>query len=186
MKETLTTCALCGHTYALEAHQGCLSCPLQPDCNIICCPVCGYSDVDPNKSKALRWLRSNGIIRRLRSTSRPSPSDQTNLTVADLPPGAQARILSFDAVDEDRREKLMSYGLAPGRKIRVLRHNPATILQVDQTELAIENEVARRILVKEPHYFGQRRLRRHLRRKRRRKRSTRLRGWRRRKRADKE
>lgn len=186
MKETFITCALCGHTYSLEAHQGCVSCPLELDCNIICCPACGFSDVDPNKSKAVGWLRSKVFARKGGTPSHTSASGQVSLSVADLLPGMQAIILSLQAVDERRREQLMSYGLAPGRCVYILQHNPATILQVDQTELAIEEEVARQILVHAPHQIGRRSLRRYLGRKHRRKRRRGLRRWRGHRRADEE
>ena len=147
MKETLMTCALCGHSYPPESHQECVSCPVQPDCNIICCPSCGFSDVDPSRSKAATWISSNFFHRKDELGDPPKQDDDTLLSIADLSPGMQAIIVSLTSVQEGRREQLMAYGLAPGRCVQVLQHSPATILRIDHTELAIEDAVAKRILV---------------------------------------
>jgi hypothetical protein len=59
MKRTLT-CALCGHIFDPQAQPGCRSCPLRPNCNLVCCPACGYETVDPGRSSLVRlfsrWL----------------------------------------------------------------------------------------------------------------------------------
>jgi Fe2+ transport system protein FeoA len=154
MKETKTTCALCGHQYLPESHQECISCPVQPDCNIICCPSCGFSDVDPSRSKAVNWISSNFFKRSSDSEIRSEFDEESLTSVADLSPGMEAVIVSLENVQEGRREQLMAFGLAPGRCVQVVQHNPATILKIDHTELAIEDAVAKRILVDKPHRFS--------------------------------
>lgn len=154
MNDPVTTCALCGHKYPPESHQECISCPVQSDCNIICCPECGYSDVDPSKSKVVNWISSNIFNSKDDNRTQIALDNPPNITVADLPPGTEAIVFSLGGIHETRREQLMAYGLAPGRCVQVLQHNPATILKVDQTELAIEDDVARRIIVTEPRRIG--------------------------------
>jgi Fe2+ transport system protein FeoA len=63
----------------------------------------------------------------------------TNVVVARFVPGITAQQL----------EQLMSYGLEEGRTIHVLRQQPVTVLLIDHTELALEDEVARAIHVLE-------------------------------------
>ena len=150
MNDSFVICALCGHQFHPESRQDCGSCPVQPDCNIICCPACGFSDVDPTKSKAVKWITSGLFKSKAKKGSEENGVEPSTLTIADLSPGMEARIVSLQAVHELRREQLMAYGLAPGSCVQVLQHNPATILMVDHMELAVEDDVARRITVDQP------------------------------------
>ena len=150
MNDSLTICTLCGHKFQPESRQDCASCPVQPDCNIICCPSCGFSDVDPGKSKIVKWITSNLINSTDKKGSKEIDVEPATLTIADLSPGMEARIVSLQGVHELRREQLMAYGLAPGGCVQVLQHNPATILIVDHMELAVEDDVASRITVDQP------------------------------------
>ena len=103
-------------------------------------------------------------------SQQPKADTPADLTIADLAPGMEARIISLQAVQDVRREQLLAYGVAPGRTIQVLQRSPVTILKVDQTELAIENDVASRITVAEPKrmkrlfHIGHRRRKRRFRR----------------------
>lgn len=175
MNDPFVTCALCGDKYRPESRQDCGSCPVQPDCNIICCPSCGFSDVDPTRSKAVKWITSGFFKSKGEKGSDENDIEPSTLTIADLSPGMEARIASLQGLHESRREQLMAYGLAPGSCVQVLQHNPATILLVDHMELAVEDEVARRITVDQP-----RRIKKMLRGKRLAKRSRFRRGRRRR------
>ncbi len=103
-------------------------------------------------------------------SQQPKADAPADLTIADLAPGMEAKVISLQAVQEIRRERLLAYGVAPGRTIQVLQRSPVTILKVDQTELAIENDVASRITVAEPRrmkrlfHIGHRRRKRRFRR----------------------
>lgn len=48
----------------------------------------------------------------------------------------------------DRRAHLQAYGLVPDYTAKVLQQAPVTIVKIDHTELALENELAALILVK--------------------------------------
>jgi rubredoxin len=60
MKEAWITCPMCGHVFDPDEHIACLACPLHKHCHLACCPVCGYSSIDPRRSVlaqvAARWL----------------------------------------------------------------------------------------------------------------------------------
>jgi Fe2+ transport system protein FeoA len=66
-------------------------------------------------------------------------------------PGELTRIAGFaSTIPADRQAHLQSYGLIPGRIVRVMQHSPVTIIQVEHTELAIEREMAQDIHVETP------------------------------------
>ena len=41
----------------------------------------------------------------------------------------------------------MAYGLIPGNWVEVVQHSPVTVVQVENTELALEDELASQIEV---------------------------------------
>jgi Fe2+ transport system protein FeoA len=64
-------------------------------------------------------------------------------TLADVPPGCQARVTGFTSdLSPNRFAYLQAYGLVPGYWVRVIQHSPVLIVQVDHTELALETELA--------------------------------------------
>ena len=74
---------------------------------------------------------------------------QYTATLADLRPGQEARLLSFSSeISPERLNQLQSYGLLPGCHIRVLQNWPVIVVQVEHTELAIENDLARQIFIR--------------------------------------
>jgi Fe2+ transport system protein FeoA len=75
----------------------------------------------------------------------PHPPDRTNLL--EVPPGSQARVAAFNSMTTAQVESLQAYGLIPGRWVRVLQHAPVTVIEVENTELALEADLARRVKV---------------------------------------
>jgi Fe2+ transport system protein FeoA len=65
----------------------------------------------------------------------------------DVPPGFQAIVAGFDEMPQKRSEHLLAYGCAPGRPVQVVRHTPMTVIRVERTELALEEELAGRVQV---------------------------------------
>jgi hypothetical protein len=45
---------MCGHNFDPAGHHACAACPLQPGCQLVCCPQCGYELVDINKSRLVQ------------------------------------------------------------------------------------------------------------------------------------
>ncbi len=69
-------------------------------------------------------------------------------TLAAVRPGQQARLKEFaPGMPVERWAHLQAYGLVPGCLVRVVQHNPVTVVQVEQTELALESDLARQIRV---------------------------------------
>jgi Fe2+ transport system protein FeoA len=46
-----------------------------------------------------------------------------------------------------RKSQLQAYGLVPGYWVEVLQHSPVTVIKIEHSEVAMENELARQVLV---------------------------------------
>lgn len=50
-------CALCGFEY--EPLPACpLSCPLRGGCHFVCCPHCGYQNIDASQAESVKFARA--------------------------------------------------------------------------------------------------------------------------------
>lgn len=75
-------------------------------------------------------------------------SSVQSLTVVDLAPGEQGKVINFlPGLSVERETRLRAYGLATGVQLRVTQHVPVTIIEVDELELALEWGLASRIEV---------------------------------------
>lgn len=70
------------------------------------------------------------------------PAKQTMATLAGARPGHEVAIVGFAGGAGDLHERLLAYGLIPGRTLRVLAQKPLTVVQIEHTELALERELA--------------------------------------------
>ena len=87
------------------------------------------------------WKNTNPMeAARVPATGKP-------LDLAHVRPGQQVIVSGFARLAPSHRQHLQAYGLLPGRQLTVLSQNPVTIVLVEQTELAFENEIARQIMV---------------------------------------
>ena len=138
-------CSMCGQRFDPEQHIACQACPLHSGCNLVCCPACGYQTVDPGRSKMVRLAR---FFSKLRSSSDSAQDRKDKTTLADVPAGCSAKVVGFSAgFPLDRRVYLQSYGLVLNYFVQVVQHSPVTIVRLDHIELALENDLARGILV---------------------------------------
>jgi hypothetical protein len=81
------------------------------------------------------------------------------LTLLDVPAGCRAKIgysvgsQSHEGSDPSAPTpglaQLQAYGLQAGYWVRVLQHSPVVVLQIDHLELAMEKELAARVMVEE-------------------------------------
>ena len=138
-------CSMCGQRFDPELHLACQACLLHSGCNLVCCPACGYQTVDPGRSKMVRLAR---FFTKLRSSSGSAQDRKDKTTLADVPAGCRAKVVGFSAgFPLDRRVYLQSYGLVLNYSVQVVQHSPVTIVRLDHIELALENDLARGILV---------------------------------------
>jgi len=150
-------CALCGYDFAeQEGQTECPACPLSGTCNMLRCPNCGYDN--PRASKLETWLgRWFRKPRRVQDV-RPAPvlvgeaapgGDETPSSLAALRPGQSGEIVQVSSRDSGRLQRLMAMGLLPGARFRLLRTFPAFVLQVGFTQIALDEDIARDILVRQ-------------------------------------
>jgi Fe2+ transport system protein FeoA len=65
--------------------------------------------------------------------------------------GQRVRVAGFhEALSSRHREHLRAYGVEPGGTIRVIQQHPVTVVQVEHTELAVDDRIASHIIVSEP------------------------------------
>jgi Fe2+ transport system protein FeoA len=148
------TCPLCGHNFDPSAHLACQTCPLHTGCRLVCCPACGHTTVDQGQSQIVRWITS--FLERmsmqrdtqtvLRDTERVRARQYA---LAELPLAHQGRVVDVSALPAGQREQLHGYGILPGCTLRAIQHAPVTIVLIEQTELAIETDIARAIRIEE-------------------------------------
>jgi Fe2+ transport system protein FeoA len=112
-------------------------------CNLVCCPACGYQITDVRRSLVGRLAGSV-----FRAGHHRHRRHRHGLTLSDVPPGWQAKVVGFrDGFPPVRQAHLQAYGLVPNDWVRVVQHSPVTVIQIDQTELALENSLASQIEV---------------------------------------
>lgn len=68
--------------------------------------------------------------------------------LSDFEIGSQGRIVFIIPSEAARINRLSSIGVAPGSTIRLLQKRPSYVIQVDETTIAIDPDIAREILVK--------------------------------------
>jgi Fe2+ transport system protein FeoA len=143
---------MCGHTFDVSSHLACSSCPLNKGCDMVCCPNCGYNSIDTRHSVLARLaagLFAFGQTGKKDRRHQQRGNGYTGITLADVPPGARAIVSGFsDEFPAERRAILQAYGLNPEYEVRVVQHSPVTVIQVENTELALEEELALGIQVK--------------------------------------
>ena len=108
--------------------------------NSICTPL-GHPRFCPHN----RPIPEGECCRQAREELKPVVVSCDQLTV-----GESARIAYLSAREHARLTKLSALGIAPGAVVRLLQKWPAFVVQCDETESAIERELARTIYVWQP------------------------------------
>jgi Fe2+ transport system protein FeoA len=135
------TCPMCGfefeRTDTLCAH----GCPLGALCHLVRCPGCEYEfpETPPTVSFVKRILR-----KRLPVVTGLPPGVRT---ASDLRTGQRARVLCLGSTVTERHRTLTVYGLGPEAEITLVQRQPACVIRIGETELALDPEIARDILV---------------------------------------
>jgi Fe2+ transport system protein FeoA/rubredoxin len=142
MASELLTCPLCGfgfdRTDTLCAH----GCPLGAMCNLVRCPSCNYefAETYPRES----WMRK---LFSKKTVAAPSNLPTEVRPVSELGFGTRAEVLCVGG-GESREDRLAVFGLAPGAEVTVIQQKPSCVLKIDETELALDPEIAAQILVR--------------------------------------
>lgn len=135
-------CAMCSYEFDATALSCHASCPLSKGCGVVCCPNCGYSTIDPARSRLTRW-----VSRLFSSPTATNTESLGSIPLLRLRPGQEARVVSLG--DDDSREALQLnlFGLFPGAPIRLRQTRPVPVISLGETELALDRSVAANIQV---------------------------------------
>ena len=136
------TCPFCGFEFDSEdtlCHHGC---PLGPHCQLIRGPNCQYEYAE--RPAGVRWIRN--LFRKRPHLEETHPELVT--TARELDAGASATVMCIGGTRESRKNSLAVFGLVPGAEITVLQQRPECVLRVGETELALDADIARLVLVK--------------------------------------
>jgi len=95
-----------------------------------------------------------GLFRKFfrRGRSLPLAGDGTHLpetvrAASELRPGQQATVLCLGPTATERHRTLTVFGVVPGAAVTIVQQQPACVIKVGETELALDREIAREILV---------------------------------------
>ncbi len=67
--------------------------------------------------------------------------------VTSLKSGDRATVLCMGGQNPSRHNTLAVFGLVPGAEVVLLQKQPSCVLRVGETELALDSDIAREILV---------------------------------------
>jgi rubredoxin len=56
LMEKAFTCPMCGHSFDPTQNQICPTCPLNKGCSLICCPECGFENIDVSRSRLAMFI----------------------------------------------------------------------------------------------------------------------------------
>jgi ferrous iron transport protein A len=137
----MVICPFCGFEFEKADTLCTHGCPLSSACDLTRCPSCEYEfPLRPDKPP---WWR--GLFQGQRREPVPRP-DKT-LTVRDLKSGQRARVVALGGGSGVRRNTLAVFGLAPGAELELIQRQPAFVLRVGETELALDPDIAGEILI---------------------------------------
>ncbi len=134
-------CPLCGFEFDKTDTVCEHGCPLSTMCKLVRCPSCEYEF--PEEPQFISWF---GRIFGRKRCAEPTAVR----TVADLKVGERAVVIGFGGGHGGRHHSLAVFGLVPEADIIVLQQRPACVVRVGETELALDGEIAREIVVQSP------------------------------------
>ena len=115
---------------------------------MVCCPTCGHTTIDESQSKLANWVGSilgTPAERQARQTLQLKVVETPTLAEAEV--GSSAIVLDFRELPDSRKRHLNAYGLSPGSEVIIRQQSPVTIFEIDQTEIALERQLAAKIRV---------------------------------------
>lgn len=139
MNGSYVICPLCGLGFERQDTLCAHACPLGTMCRLIRCPSCEYEF--PETPSTISWL-----ARLLGRPATPEPSGRHS-SLLDIERGGRVRVLCLGTRSSGRYLPLAAFGLVPGSELELLQRRPACVVRIDETELALDPDIAREILV---------------------------------------
>ncbi|MBO8126312.1 MAG: ferrous iron transport protein A [Firmicutes bacterium] len=81
------------------------------------------------------------------NNNRQASVPQGHLNLAQLPKGRKARVCSLSETGKDL-QKLLIFGITPGQSVLVIQQYPTIVVEVGHTVVALDRQVASKVLVK--------------------------------------
>ena len=135
-------CSLCGlefeQTDTVCAH----GCPMGVTCGHVRCPNCSFEFPAPGRSA--RWIER--LFGRTVQHGRDAALGAT-VTLDRLRSGERGRLQRLGCGSAGRRNTLTVFGMTPGTEITLLQRHPSYVVRVGETELGLDEEIAREIYV---------------------------------------
>jgi Fe2+ transport system protein FeoA len=105
------------------------------------CPSCDYEFTD--RPRVVSWLgRLFG-----RGGSECAKQTQATPTVCDMEAGQRARVKGVLTSKGRRHNTLATFGLVAGSDVELVQRRPEYVVRVGETELALDADIARDILI---------------------------------------
>lgn len=73
--------------------------------------------------------------------------EKTLICIAELEIGETGKIAYIRPKSHSRLQRLTAFGIVPGEKVKLLQKSPAVCIRFEETEIAIENDIANEIYV---------------------------------------
>lgn len=134
------SCPLCGFEFSLEEALCEHGCPLASMCNLARCPSCAYEF--PQPARSVSWLK-----RLFGGRDGGGLAAHRLQTLRRMSPGEVAEVVSV-AREGAGRTTLATFGLVPGASVTVVQQRPSCVVRVGETELALDPEIADRIVLR--------------------------------------
>jgi Fe2+ transport system protein FeoA len=145
----MTTCPLCGFEFDKNGMACHTACPLSRQCSIVCCPNCGYQMPDEDRAGVVTALRRLwAALGPKRADPVPSEAPTNLCPLTALAVGQQGEVAEVRSGASKRLAHLSALGLVPGCRVQVRQRSLAYVVQVDETEVAIDSQIAGEILVR--------------------------------------
>ncbi len=139
-REQYLHCPLCGFEFEKRDTACAQGCPLGRFCKLVRCPNCQYEFTEQPEFI--------GLLRRILHRPRPLAPRGDAISLPELHEGESSELVCLSCEHASRRSALAVYGLVPGSRVVLQQKRPSYVIRIGETELALEAEIAREILVK--------------------------------------
>ena len=101
------------------------------------------------KQKLMQW-KCNCLFTGRHNTEIPDIKDnRTEFPLHYLKKGNNAVIKYIDSHDRHQLQKILAMGILPNRYVHVIQTYPVMVIKIDETQLAMDKELAQCIIVSE-------------------------------------
>jgi Fe2+ transport system protein FeoA len=103
--------------------------------------------VDEARSRTAGWLRRILPAGSEKPTTVRPASVRGALPLTHIPVGTTVEVCAFENVGAEQLARFTAFGLTPGTRIEVVQRQPAPVLRIGETELAVSRELVEQIWV---------------------------------------